>query len=107
MAQFVADNESSITDSESEEVNYPYYERASTWSKGPVTNNLSYPRDQTERQNHIQKKNGKRGKDDFPMDTSTTGNTGRVRVSVNSVLEFPGAGLGRLITINSELNGAI
>ena len=27
--------------------------------------------------------------------------------SVNSVVEFPGAGLGRLITINSELNGAI
>ena len=28
-------------------------------------------------------------------------------ISVNSVMEFPGAGLGRLITINSELNGAI
>ena len=28
-------------------------------------------------------------------------------LSVNSVVEFPGAGLGRLITINSELNGAI
>ena len=28
-------------------------------------------------------------------------------VSVNRVVEFPGAGLGRLITINSELNGAI
>ena len=27
--------------------------------------------------------------------------------SVNRVVEFPGAGLGRLITINSELNGAI
>ena len=25
--------------------------------------------------------------------------------SVNSVVEFPGAGLGRMITINSELNG--
>ena len=28
-------------------------------------------------------------------------------ISVNSVVEFPGAGSGRLITINSELNGAI
>ena len=28
-------------------------------------------------------------------------------ISVNRVVEFPGAGLGRLITINSELNGAI
>ena len=27
--------------------------------------------------------------------------------SVNRVVELPGAGLGRLITINSELNGAI
>ena len=27
--------------------------------------------------------------------------------NVNRVVEFPGAGLGRLITINSELNGAI
>ena len=27
--------------------------------------------------------------------------------SVNRVVEFPGSGLGRLITINSELNGAI
>ena len=53
---------------------------ASTWSKGPVTNNLSYLRDQTERENHIQKKNGKRGKDDTPTDTSTTANTGHVRV---------------------------
>ena len=26
--------------------------------------------------------------------------------SVSSVVEFPGAGLGRLRTINSELNGA-
>ena len=26
--------------------------------------------------------------------------------SVNRVVEFPGAGMGRLITINSELNGA-
>ena len=26
---------------------------------------------------------------------------------INSVVEFPGAGLGRLTTINSELNGAI
>ena len=80
MAQFIADNESSVTDSESEETNDPYYERKSTWSKGPVTDNLSYPRDQTEREDHIQKKNGKRGKDDTPMDTSTTGNIGRVRV---------------------------
>ena len=80
MAQFVADNESRITDSESEEINNPYYEQASTWSKGPVTNNLSYLRDQTERENHIQKKNGKRGKDDTPTDTSTTANTGHVRV---------------------------
>ena len=31
----------------------------------------------------------------------------RICISVNSVVEFPGAGLGRLITINSELNGAI
>ena len=30
-----------------------------------------------------------------------------VSSSVNRVVEFPGAGLGRLITINSELNGAI
>ena len=28
-------------------------------------------------------------------------------ISVNRVVKFPGAGLGRLITINSELNGAI
>ena len=28
-------------------------------------------------------------------------------VSVNSIVKFPRAGLGRLITINSELNGAI
>ena len=28
-------------------------------------------------------------------------------ISVNSVVEFPGAGLGRMKTINSELNGAI
>ena len=28
-------------------------------------------------------------------------------ISVSSVVEFPGAGLSRLITINSELNGAI
>ena len=59
MAQFIADNESSVTDSECEETNDPYYERKSTWSKGPVTDNLSYPRDQTEREDHIQKKNGK------------------------------------------------
>ena len=30
-----------------------------------------------------------------------------VGISVNSVVEFPGAGLARLITIISELNGAI
>ena len=30
-----------------------------------------------------------------------------VCTSVNRVVEFPGAGLGRLITINSKLNGAI
>ena len=29
-----------------------------------------------------------------------------MHISVNSVVEYPGAGLGRLITINSELNGA-
>ena len=28
-------------------------------------------------------------------------------VSVTSVVEFPEAGMGRLVTINSELNGAI
>ena len=28
-------------------------------------------------------------------------------ISVNRVVEFPGTGLGRLITINSELKGAI
>ena len=28
-------------------------------------------------------------------------------ISVSSVVEVPGAGLSRLITINSELNGAI
>ena len=80
MAQFIPDNESSVTDSEPEEINDPYYERSFTWSKGPVNNNLSYPRDQTEREDHSQKKNGKRGKDDIPMDTSTSGHTGRVRV---------------------------
>ena len=31
----------------------------------------------------------------------------KIYTSVNSVVEFPGAGLGRLITINSELNGTI
>ena len=31
----------------------------------------------------------------------------RMYLSVNNVVEFPGAGLGRLITINSELKGAI
>ena len=31
----------------------------------------------------------------------------RMYLSVNNVVEFPGAGLGRLITINSDLNGAI
>ena len=29
-----------------------------------------------------------------------------VRISVSSVVEFPGAGLSRLRTINSDLNGA-
>ena len=32
---------------------------------------------------------------------------GEVGVSVNRVVEFPGAGLGWLKTMNSELNGAI
>ena len=27
-------------------------------------------------------------------------------ISISNVLEYPGAGLGRLIAINSELNGA-
>ena len=63
MAQFIDDNESSVTVSESEEANNPYYKQTSTWSKGPVTHNLSYPCNQTEREDHIQKKNGKRGKD--------------------------------------------
>ena len=58
MAQFIADNESSVTDSEPEEINDPYYERTSTWSKGPVNNNLTYPRDQTEREDHLHKKYG-------------------------------------------------
>ena len=31
----------------------------------------------------------------------------RMYLSVNNAVEFPGAGLGRLITINSEFNGAI
>ena len=35
------------------------------------------------------------------------GGAGGIISSVNRVVEFPGAGLGRLITINSELNGAI
>ena len=80
MARFIADNESSETDSESEETNDTYYVRTSTQSKGPVVNNLSYPRDQTEREENTQKNNSKRVKDDTPMDTSTTGNIGRVRV---------------------------
>jgi hypothetical protein len=80
MAQFIADNESNVTDSEFEEANDPYHERTPTWSKGPVTDNLNYIRDQTEKEDHIQKKNNKRGKDDTPMDTSTTGKIGRVRV---------------------------
>ena len=80
MAQFIPDNESSVTDSEPEEINDPYYERSFTWSKGSVNNNLSYPRDQTEREENAQKNNSKRVKDDTPMDTSTTGNIGRVRV---------------------------
>ena len=40
-------------------------------------------------------------KDDMAKDRAGVG------ASVNSVVEFPGEGLGRLITINSELNGAI
>ena len=80
MAQFIADNESIVTDSKFEETNDPYNEQTSTWGKGPVTDNLSYPPDQTKRDDHIQKKNGKQRKDNTPMDTSTTGNTGRVQV---------------------------
>jgi hypothetical protein len=80
MAQFIADNESSTTDSESEEANNLYHEQTSTWSKGPVTVNLTYIRDQTEKEEHIQKKSSKRGKDDTPMDTSTSAKIGRVRV---------------------------
>ena len=76
MAQFIPNNETSVTYSEPEEINDPYYERLFTWSN----NNLSYPRDQTEREDHSQKKNGKRGKDHIPMDTSTSGHTRRVRV---------------------------
>ena len=80
MAQFIADNESNVTDSEFEEANNPYHERTPTWSKGPVTGNLTYIRDQTEKEDHIQKKSSKRGKDDTPTDTSTSAKIGRVRV---------------------------
>ena len=42
-----------------------------------------------------------------PAQHNTTPRPNNMHSSVNSVVEFPGAGLGRLITINSELNGAI
>ena len=78
MAQFIVDNDSSETDSESEEQNDMYYERTPNRSKGPVINNLNYKRDQTEE--HTQINSNKRGKDDNPMDTSTIGDDGHVRV---------------------------
>ena len=49
-------------------------------SKGPITNNLNYTCDQTEREETTQMNSNKRGKDDNPMDTSTTGIDGHVRV---------------------------
>ena len=45
MAQFIVDNESSETNSESEETNDIHYKRTPNRSKGPVTNNLNYTHD--------------------------------------------------------------
>ena len=73
MAQFIVDNDSSETDSESEEQNDMYYERITNRSKGPVINNLNYKRDQTEEHTQIN------GKDDNPTDTSTIGDDGHVQ----------------------------
>ena len=75
MAQFIVDNESSETNSESEETNDIHYKRTPNRSKGPVTNNLNYTGDQAEREENTQMNSNKRGKD-----TSTTCNDGRVRV---------------------------
>ena len=76
MAQFIADNESSETDSDPKEAND---ERPSNWSKGPVTSNLNYTRDQKEREKNTHMNGNKRGKDDNPTDTSTSGDDGHVR----------------------------
>ena len=78
MAQFIVDNDSSETDSESEEQNDMYYERTPNRSKGPVISNLNYKPDQTEE--HTQINGNKRGKGNNPTDTSTIGDDGHVRV---------------------------
>ena len=50
MAQFILDNESSETNSESEETNDIHYKRTPNRSKCPVTNNLNYTHDTHTRQ---------------------------------------------------------
>ena len=76
MAQFIIDIESSETNSDPEEANN---ERPSNWSKGPVTSNLNYTRDQKEREENTHMNGNKRGKDDTPTNTSTSGDDGHVQ----------------------------
>ena len=76
MAQFSVDIESSKTNSELEEANN---ERPSNWSKGPVTSNLNYTRDQKEKEENTQMNGNKRGKDDSPTDTWTSSEDGHVQ----------------------------
>ena len=79
MAQFIVDNESIETDSESEEVNNTNYERTSNRSKGTVSGNLNYTCNQKEKEENTQMNGNKWGKDDSPTDTSTSGEDGRVQ----------------------------
>ena len=61
--------------------------------------------------NCVNKKLAQQFMDVLVIKRKTLGGKGRgieaVTASVNRVVEFPVAGLGRLITINFELNGAI
>ena len=82
MAQFIADIESNETNSEPEEAN----DEPSHWSKGPVTSNLDYTRDQNEREENTHMNGNKRGKDDTPTDTSTSGDDRRVRRTSNDCM---------------------
>ena len=75
MAQFIVDIESSKTDSEPEEAN----NELPNWSKGPVTSNLNYTRDQKEKEENTQMNDKKRGKDDSPTDTWTSSEDGHVQ----------------------------